>query len=40
MVHPKKGNKTTSKKCHTKKDSFSNIKDTFFNSGNKTKIEK
>ncbi len=30
----------TSKKCHRKNDNFYGIKDTFFNSGNKTRIEK
>jgi hypothetical protein len=40
MVHPKKGNKTTSKKCHKKRDNFYDIKDTFFNSKIKTRIEK
>jgi hypothetical protein len=40
MVHPKRGNKTTSKKCHGERDDFCGIKDTFLNFGNKTKIEK
>jgi hypothetical protein len=37
---PRREIKPHLKKCHTKKDNFSSIKDTFFNSGNKTKIEK
>jgi hypothetical protein len=40
MVHPKKGSKTTSKKCRRKKDNFFGIKYTIFNFGNKIKIEK
>jgi hypothetical protein len=40
MVHPKRGNRTTFKKCHRKRDNFYDIKDIFFNFGNKTKSEK